>query len=89
MDTNSRPNRESINLADKDEYGLLYKRIIETCKHSNSDFTINSKQLTDNINFLFSSSYSQKDVDYVLGEIYEKQFYHTPDKPEHYNNYDL
>jgi hypothetical protein len=63
MDKYSRPDR--VVTLSKDEHYLLKTRIIETCKHNNTDFTINSEQLVDNINFLFSTNYT-KEITNVL-----------------------
>jgi hypothetical protein len=59
-----------------EEYNLLTQRIIETCKHADYDFTVNSKILTGNINLIFNTAYTQEEVDFVLGGIYETQFYY-------------
>ena len=56
----------------------LELQIIETCKQSNTSFTqISTKQITDNVNLVFGTNYSEKEVNFVLGGLYEKQFYYT------------
>ena len=73
MDTENRPNRTDLS---PEDYSLLKTRIVETCKYSNGDFTDSTKQLTDNINFVFKESYTTEQVNYVLGCLYEVAFYH-------------
>lgn len=62
-----------INLTNED-INLLESRIIAVCKQTNTDFTINSNQLVKNINLVYNTNYSLKEVNYVLGFIYEQQF---------------
>jgi len=72
MDNKSRGNHLTTN-----DIETIKSRIIETCKHIDTDFTINTQQLTKQINYLFNCSYSTEDVNYVLGFLYEEQFYYN------------
>lgn len=66
-------NKENI-----EECNLLEERIINICKQSNKHFSdIKNKQITDNINLVYSTNYIESDINYILGFIYENTFYYS------------
>jgi hypothetical protein len=69
-------NRNCINLSHND-LTLLESRIIEACKHIDTDFTADTERIRLNVNILFDANYGIEEVSYVIGTIYEKQFYHN------------
>jgi len=77
MDNRNTTDREKL---DAEELLVLKVRIIETCKHANTHFTIDTKQITDNINLIFGTKYTESQVNYVLGVLYEaNSFYGQPE----------
>lgn len=71
MDNTSR--RHSLS---EDDIRTIENRIIETCKHIDIPFVeIEVSNLVGNLNYIFNCHYSEKDIAYVLGLIYEKEFY--------------
>ena len=71
MDNKNRRNNLTSN-----DVEIIKNEIIEACKHNKTDFTINTEQLVKNINNLFGKNYSIETVSYVLGFLYEEQFYY-------------
>jgi hypothetical protein len=73
MDNGSNRNNLTPN-----DISIIESEIIEACKHTNSNFvSIDTNQLTKNINYMFGKNYSVETINYVLGFIYEKQFYYN------------
>jgi len=56
---------------------LLEERVKQILKHYNNDFTaITAKQLCGNINMVFSTNYTEEDVNTILGWLYEERFFY-------------
>jgi hypothetical protein len=70
-------NKDRGNSLTANDIQIIKSRIIETCKHKDIDFTENLEYLTQNVNFLFDTNYNVNDISYVVGFIYEEQFYYT------------
>lgn len=71
MDSTSR--RDKL---DENTVRTTQNRIIETCKHIDVPFVeIEVSSLVKNLNYIFNCNYLKEDIVYVLGLIYEKEFY--------------
>jgi hypothetical protein len=70
-------NKDRRNSLTANDIQIIKSRIIETCKHKDIDFTENLEYLTQSVNFLFDTNYNVNDISYVVGFIYEEQFYYT------------
>ena len=68
--------RDRTVLATANDESLLKSRIIETCKHLDTDFTADTERIRQNVNMIFNANYSSEEVSRVVGVIYEEQFYY-------------
>jgi hypothetical protein len=65
-----------LNKQNVEDCNLLEERIILVCNQIQEHiFNIESERIVKNINFVFDTCYTLEDVNYILGFIYEKQFY--------------
>lgn len=72
MDNTSR--RDKL---DENTVITIQNRIIETCKHIDIPFVeIEVSNLVGNLNYIFNCNYPKEDIVYVLGLIYEQEFYY-------------
>jgi len=55
------------------ECNLLEIRIKEVMKITNKE---SAKEITALINYYFDTSYIEEDVNFIMGTIYEKEFYY-------------
>lgn len=60
---------------------LLKDRIISVLQQKDENFVdVDNEQLTNNINLIYSTSYTQDEVNKVIGLLYEEQFYYEHSK---------
>lgn len=60
---------------------LLKDRIISVLQQKDENFVdVDNEQLTNNINLIYNTSYTQDEVNKVIGLIYEEQFYYEHSK---------
>lgn len=61
----------------EDDVRVIKSRIIEVCKHVDISFVeIKVSNLVGNLNYIFNCQYSIEDITYVLGLLYEQEFYY-------------
>lgn len=74
MDRESNRHISSLSYNDKE---LLKSRVIETCKFLDADFSADIERIRSNVNYIFNTNYSIDDVSYIIGEIYEIEFFYN------------
>lgn len=70
-------NRHNSLIANYNDKEILKSRVIETCKFLDTDFTADIGRIRANVNYIFNTNYSVEDISYIIGELYEIEFFHN------------
>lgn len=70
-------NRHNSLIANYNDKEILKSRVIETCKFLDTDFTADIGKIRVNVNYIFNTNYSVEDISYIIGELYEIEFFHN------------